>query len=207
VPQFTYGVSLSGGGVSIQKVVTRTGDHPNAYEVSLPAGKAVTAWVKTDANTAACNLPTGHGYTNGKFDVYWSGGMRYGVDGVITGDAIALDGGAGTDFPASATSGVVVCKQVSINSVIDGDALEIIGLSLEYASPTSTSVGHVDMQDSGPATVTELDLSANAPLIYDIDGGAANVFTGNPITVTKASHNDTSNSATLKIVALEDSTP
>lgn len=207
MPQLTYGVSLSGSGVSIQKTVTRTGDHPNPYEVTLPVAKAVTAWVKTDANTAACNLASGHAQTNGKFDVYWTGGMRYGVDGTISTDALALDGGSGTDFPASATAGVVVCKQVSINTNIDGDALEIIGLSLEYASPSSTSVGHVDMQDSGPATIEELDLTANAPAIFDIEGGAANVFTGNPIVVTKASHNDTTYEATLKIVSLEDSTP
>lgn len=207
MPQLTYGVSLSGSGVSIQKTVTRTGDHPNPYEVTLPAAKPVTAWVKTDANTAACNLPSGHGYTNGNFDVYWTGGMRYGVPGTISTDALTLDGGSGTDFPASATTGVVVCKQVTVNTHIDGDAIEILGLSLEYASPSATSVGHVDMQDSGPATIAEIDLTANSPAIYDIEGGAANVFTGNPIIVTYASHNDTSAAATLKIVSLEDSTP
>jgi hypothetical protein len=63
------------------------------------------------------------------------------------------------------------------------------------------------MQDSGPATIEEIDLTANAPVVYDITGGAANVFTGNPIVTTKASHNDTANTATLKICGVADASP
>ena len=74
-----YGMSMSLGGVSIQKSINRTGDHANAYEVTLPVAYAVTSWVKTDANTAACNLPSSHGQTNGKYDVFWPGGRRSGV--------------------------------------------------------------------------------------------------------------------------------
>jgi len=206
MPTAQYGITLAGGGVSIQKSAVRTGDHVNTFEVTLPAAKACTSFVKTDNDTAGCNLPAGHGYSNGNFDVYWSGGVRYGVPGVITTNALALDGGAGDNFPASGTT-VVVCKQVQINTAIDGDALEILGLSLEYADAAATSLGHIDMRDSGAATIEEIDLTANVPLVYDIDGGASNVFSGNPITVSYASHNDTTNAATLKIVSLEDSTP
>ena len=88
-----------------------------------------------------------------------------------------------------------------------GDAIKIIGFSLEYPDSSATSVGHLDMQDSGPATIEAISLNANVPLVYDIDGGATNVFSGNPIVATKASHNNTSNPATLKICSLEDSTP
>lgn len=207
MPTAQYGITLAAAGVSIQKSVPRSGSAALGWEETLPVAQAVTDWVKTDANTAACNLAAGHGQTDGKFDVYWSGGMRYGVDGTISTNALSLDGGAGDDFPASATTGVVVCKQVSINTAIDGDNVSIIGISLEYASQSSTSKGHVDMQDSGPATIEEIDLTANAPVVYDITGGAANVFTGNPIATTKASHNDTVNTATLKICGVADASP
>jgi len=130
MPSITVGQSIG----SINKTYQRSGDDPINVEVTLPAGKDVTSWVKTDANTAACNLPSGHGYTDGKFDVYWSGGYRYGVDGTISTNALSLDGGAGTDFPSSATTGVVVCKRVVINKAIDGDNLAAIGLSYELAS-------------------------------------------------------------------------
>ena len=69
MPQATYGVTLAVGGVSIQKTSVKTGDHSNTYEILLPAAYSVTAWVKTDDNTASGNLPAGHGQTNGKFDV------------------------------------------------------------------------------------------------------------------------------------------
>jgi hypothetical protein len=206
VPTANFGVSLSAGGVSMQESIVRSGSAALGWEETLPVAHAVTDWVKTDANTAACNLTAGHGQTDGKFDVYWSGGMRYGVDGSFSTNALSLDGGAGDDFPANGTA-VVVCKQVSLNTAIDGDNVSILGISLKYASASSTSKGHVDMQDSGPATIEEIDLTANAPVIYDITGGAANVFTGNPIATTKASHNDTANTATLKICGVADATP
>ena len=117
-----------------------------------------------------------------------------------------MDGGTGTDFPASADATVVVCKQVSIATAVDGDAISILALSLEYVDPNSTAVGHIDMQDVGAATIEEIDLAANAPQVWDITGGATNSFSGNVITVSKASHNNTSAAATLKLLSLEDST-
>ena len=49
MPNIAYGVSIG----SISQSVIRTGDDSIAAEVTLPVGQAVTAWVKTDANTAA----------------------------------------------------------------------------------------------------------------------------------------------------------
>lgn len=208
MPSSTYGVSLAAGGVSIQKSVVRSADSQFGFEVTLPVATSLitNSWVKTDANTAAGNATNGHGLTNGTYDCYWSGGIRYGVPVVVTADALALDGGAGTDFPANGTA-VKVCKQVVVNTAIDGDNAKIVGISLEYSSQSSTSKGHVDCQDSGNASIAALNLSANTPLIYDLEGGATNVFTGNAIVTTKASHDDTANTATLKIVGVVDATP
>ena len=205
--QGTYSLSVQIGGVSIQKSIVRTADHPNTYEVSLDAAKAVTAWTKTDANTADCTLPNSHGYSNGTFDVYWSGGQRLDVTGTINTNAMNLDGGSGTDFPATNTTGVTVCKQTQINTAIDGDAVAIAALSLEYTDAASTSTGRLLFEDTGGGDIASIDLTANQPLVYDITGGATNVFTGNTITVCRASHSDSDNSATVKIASLEDSTP
>lgn len=202
-----YGLSLSLGGVSIQKSINRTGDHANAYEVNLPVAWPLSAWVKTDADTAAGNLPAGHGQTSGTYDVYWTGGKLIGATGTVTGDALALDLGTGDAYPASGNTTVKVCKQVSVNAAIDGDAIAILAVSLEYVDPNSTAVGYIDLKDAGAASIEAINLAANAPLTYDIAGGATNVFTGNPITVAKCSHNNTSYAATLKLLSLEDSTP
>lgn len=203
----TIGYSVNVGGVSIQKNVSSAGDNANAYEVTLPAGKDVTSWVKTDANTAACNLPGGHGYSNGNFDVYWSGGVRYGVPGTISTNALSLDGGTGTDFPASATSGVVVTQQVAINTNIDGDNAELFAVSLELSDASATTQGHVDFQDSGNATILAATLDANRPIVCDLSTALANPITGNAITECLASNGSSSAAATLKILVLQDSTP
>lgn len=211
MPSASHSSSLSLGGVSFNRTVLRTFDHPNTYEVTLPAGKAVTAWVKTDANTAACDLPGGHGYSNGNFDVYWSVAgvnyVRYGVPGTISTNALTLDGGTGTDFPASATTGIVVTAQVTINTAIDGDAIEIIGIIAESTDTSSTSPAGIDFQSSAPASIAHVSLVANVPRVYDIEGGDTNVFTGNPIVVAYASCGSSSESLTLKILSGEDSTP
>lgn len=201
-----YSLTVSLGGVSIQKTINRTGDHANAYEVTLPVAFSVSAWVKTSASVAAGNLAGGHGQTTGTYDVYWTGGARYGVSITVTTNALALTGGTGTDYPATADTTVVVCKQLSVATAIDGDAISIMGISLEYPDPNATSIGRIDMLDSGAVSIEAVALAANAPLVYDITGGASNIFTGNVITASKASHNNTTYAATLKLVSLEDST-
>jgi hypothetical protein len=205
----SIGLNISGGGLSIQKTIVREADHPNPYEVTLPAGKVVTAWVKTDSNTAACNLPAGHGYADGNFDVYWTEAgvakRRYGVVGDVTGDAIALDGGTGDNFPDSATVGVVVTRQVQINTTIDGDQASLFVISLDYTNAASVGKGHIDMQDAGSATVKALDLAPNAPFLWDgALGIAANPLTGNPITKSFASNGSSTEAATIHILSLDD---
>lgn len=194
-------------GVSIQRSVTRTGDHQNSYEVSLPVAWSLSSWVKTDSDTAAGNLAGGHGQTTGTYDVYWTGGARYDVACTITVNAVALEGGTGTDFPASANTTVVICKQVAINSAIDGDAIQLAALSLEYVDGAATSVGRLLFEDAASDDIASITLTANEPKIYDVAGGVTNPLTGDPITSCKATHSNTSAAATLKIASLEDSTP
>jgi len=210
MPQATYSPSLQVGGVSIQKSVVRTGDHPNPYEITLPVAKALTSWVKTDSNTAAGNLAGGHGYSSGKFDVYWTsggGGRRYNVDGTVTVNALALDGGSGDNFPASADTTVVVTPQTTINTAIDGDSIQIIGLAQEVADQSAVSKAHITFRDADGDAITDIDLTANYPVVYDIAGGITNPFTGDPIVIAYASQSSTTYEATLKILSLEDSTP
>lgn len=202
-----YNLNVQVAGVSIQKQITRTGDNAQAWEVTLPAGKAVTSWVKTDANTAACNLPAGHGYSNGNFDVYWSGGVRYGVPGTISTNALTLDGGTGTDFPESATTGVVVTAQVAINATIDGDNSQLFAISLELTDSSATTKGHVVFEDSANDDIFALTLDANNPVVYDLGAGIANPITGDVISEILASNGSSAASATLKVVNLQDSTP
>ena len=208
---FAYGVSLSGAGLSISKSITRSGDHPNGYEVTLPVGTAGALSTRTDNDTGVVTA-AGHGLAqNDKVDVFWTvggvSGRRYGMTvGVVAGNDVPIDLGAGDNLPAQA-SAVVITKQVQINSQIDGDAIQIIGIIAEGANPNSTAKAHIDMQDVGSASIEAIDLDANVPKIYDIAGGISNLFTGNVIEKTLAANGSSTEALTLKILSLEDSTP
>lgn len=208
MPQATYSISLSVGGVTIQPPpIVRTFDHPNSYEATLPAGKAGTLTTRTDADTGEATLGSGHGITTGMIvDVYWSGGRRYGMTvGTVASLVVPLDGGTGDAFPI-ATTALVVTPHVNINTAIDGDNISIIGLMLECALDTG-ALGHISFFDDGDAEIAEFDLTRNDPIITDVEGGAANPYTGNPITYARATNSSSTASATLKIASGEDSTP
>lgn len=206
MPSGTYGTTVSAAGVSIAKSVVITADSGSGLEVNLPVAHAVSSWVKTDADTAAGALTAGHGQTDGTYDVYWTGGKRVGVGVTFSDDTIALEGGTGTDFPASGNTTVVICKQLAVNVALDGDEAELVALSLEYTDVAATSVGYLDFLSAVPASIETVDLVANTPQVWT---GAAAVakFTGDPIASLTASHSNTTYAGTLKIVVMQDSTP
>lgn len=208
MPKATISINVTIGGVSVSKIWEREADHPNPYEVTLPVAKTGVLTTRTDDNTGVVTMTSGtHGIITGnKVDVYWAGGVRYGMTATVTGSAVSLDLGAGANLPL-ATTAVVCCVQVQIQTSIDGDAAKVLVLSLEYPDAASVSLGHVDLQATGAATVAEKDLEANKPLVLDLAADVANPITGNPIVLSLASHNDPLNAATLKIATIEDSTP
>lgn len=207
MPRGTSSKSISIGDLVMQGSVTRTADGGTSREVTLPVALPVGSWVKTDANTAAGTLTGGHGLTSGTFDVYWTGGMRYGVTGTITVNAIALDLGSGDDYPASADTTVVVSKQTPINMTIDGDELSFAALQLWLADQAATSDGHATFKDAAADVIKELPLNANEIKEWDIEGGATNDFAGDVITTIHATQSNVTYPATLKIGTVEDATP
>ena len=200
------------GGKTIYKTFTRESDHPNPYiDIDLPAGKTVSSWVKTDANTAAGALTAGHGLSSGKVDVYWldtdgvTPKQRHGVD--MTVNAIALDGGAGDDFPATAETTVVVTPQVTITVHSDGDRAVALIVCVEYSSSSETRYSGVDFQDTGGTTVKYMLLGPNEPAIWWSQCIYSNPLTGSVIEGVKASNGSADNDATVSILILEDATP
>lgn len=199
--------SISGtlGGRSLSRSVSTSADSDTvlggtAAPITLYAGKTVTDWVKADANTATCNLPAGHGYTSGVFDVYSSAGLiyRYGVTGTIVTNALSLDGGTGDDFPVSATLGIICCKQQQVDVSLDGDNAALVGVMADCN-------GHVDMQTAASASIRAFSLYADEPDLWDSDQ-AVNPYTGDPITKAKCS-NGTTTDGSLQILISQDSTP
>lgn len=209
MPPITKSIAIAGAGSSISKALVRTTDGVDAREIALPPGLAGTLSTRTDNDTGVLTVATGHGVTTSNtVDVFWAGGRRYGVTvTATTATTISIDVGSGDNLPV-VTTAIVVAPQVQINATIDGDAASIIGLSLEYANPSSTAVGHADFQDVSNATVTQQNLVANSPKSWDIAGGDTNAFTGNVIQrVMAANGSATDGIATLKIIWGTDSTP
>lgn len=171
MPTGSYAVVISAAGVTINRTVAVTSDNAFGYEKTLAAGTAVTEWDMDDADTAACTLPADHGYSTGKFDVFWNGGCRYNVDGTVNVNALALDGGSGDNFPADETE-VVVCPPVYLDIEIDGDNLSLFAID-------STVTANAWFVDSADTEVVALKLVGSQPQGFYQTGDAESPLTGN----------------------------
>jgi len=201
------GYGFSGGTTPVEY------DGAHSWVIPLPVGNLLTAWVKTDADTAAGNLTSGHGKTSGVYDVYWLiatvAYARYGVTVTITTNACALDGGAGDSFPETGDATVVITKQVNAVVNIDGDAVVLFAVVLQ--STDTAAVGSADFLDAGNASIEQFDLvdvtaaSGLAKAFAQTDARA--LLTGNVITQCRASNGSTTAAATLYVLAGIDSTP
>ncbi len=202
MPSLAYGISLG----SINQSVVRSGDSKIELEVTLPVGTAGTLSTRTDDNTGVVTVSSHSITISDTVDIYWSGGRRYGVD-VTAQDAttISIDLGAGDNLP-TATTAVVIVKQVPFNLALDGDNAKIVGVSYEVADASGYGC-RVTLFDSADDTITGLDLDANVPNVVDIEGGQTNPYTGDPITDGVASNGSSSTAATLKVQAIVDATP
>lgn len=207
----TNAVSIAGGGLSIQRAVTRTGSGSIALEETLTVAQSGTLTTRTDADTGEITMSDG-GHTiatSDVVDVYWDGGVQYGITvGTVSGTAVPIDSGSGDDLPSTSTAVTIVVQSTATIS-IDGDNTGILGIVLETNDQTLTTAGHIQFLDSGSSEIAEIDLVANVPQIWDITGGSANPFTGNPIVSAKVSQAGTSSTETykLKIIGVQDATP
>lgn len=197
-----YNVIISALGISIQgttnTVEGKQGIDP--ADVVVPAAKAVTDWVNAGATAADCNLPAGHGFTDGKFDVFWTASgvakRRYGVNGSITTNAMTLDGGDGDDFPATADTTVVVCPQTALDETFDGDNLVLIGAS-------STRGGLLLFRDATGSLVGDpVDLLAGVPWGW-ATGRGTNPLAGNAVASASISNSSTAGTAQFKLTGLQ----
>lgn len=207
----THAQSISGGGVTIQTMpVTRTNSGSIALEDTLSAAKSGTLTTRTDNNTGTLTMAGGHGITDGQIiDIYWSGGVQRTVTvGTVSTNSVPIDGGIGDNLPI-ATTAITAVVQKAINLAIDGDNADIIAIVLETVDKTLRTAANVQFLDAAADVIAEIDLVTNVPQVWDIEGGSANPFTGDPITNLRASQASTSTSETwtLKIVGVQDASP
>lgn len=207
----TINLNIEGGGIRVNKTYTRSADHANPYQpAEIPAAKAGSLTTRTSDVAGVVTCSEGHALTTGMIvDVYWAAGVRYGVAITVASNEVTLADGdhtGGAVLPAQSTA-VVLCEQVEIAANIDGDNASLLLVSLEYAAASAAYGGHIDLCESDDTQVAEFDLIADEPLLVDIDQDIANPITGELIGVAYASHSDTTQAATLKLLTMEDRTP
>jgi hypothetical protein len=184
-----YSKALAIAGINFSRQSNIVADGANAFQAVLTPAKALSSWVKTDADTAAGNLAGGHGLSTGTFDVYWTGGARYDVPVTISTNACTLDGGHGDDFPASATTTVVLAPQTELTGfTLDGDNAEIVAVAAVAIDPTLAPAVRLGLYDVDDDLIEEVAVTCNGdPNVNDIYAGEANRYTGDPITYGMAS--------------------
>jgi hypothetical protein len=167
-------------------------------EVSLAAGLAGTLSTRTSNTAGVATLGTGHGLLeNDVVDVYWSGGVRYGVAvGSVGTNTVPFSGGAGTNLPTQA-SALVVCKQTVVDVDVSGDAISLILCSAQNAV-------HLDFQQSDGTSIKALSLGAGA-LWFWSDGYGDNPFASAAVAKVAVSNGDSANATVLRVGLLYDS--
>ena len=205
----TYSSVIQIGSINVNRTRTYTTDAEISVNPSLVVAQAGSLTTRTDNDTGTITMSSGgHTIATGNtVDVYWDGGVQYGVTvGTVSGTAVPIDLGSGDNLPAQDTAVTVVVQQ-AVTCNIDGDNASLVVFYLVPSSDSDTTVAHLDMVDSGGSTILELDLVAGVPRIYDIAAGDSNALTGNPITSIKASQAGTDAARVVKIAAVYDSTP
>ena len=93
MPTGVFSSNISLGGISVQSNVVRTETGQIGQEVALPIGKAGALTTRTSDTVGSATMATGHGITTGALvDVYWDGGVRYGVTvGTVNGQRRPVD--------------------------------------------------------------------------------------------------------------------
>lgn len=206
--QLQYTATVSGLGQTITQPITRTGDGGISRSIAVPAGVTGTLTTRTDDNTGTITLTdSGSVSTGANVDIYWDGGVQYNVTvGTVSGTSCPIDSGIGDNLPSTSTAVVISVRQ-QVNADIDGDNLSLLAMKQLYTQSNETSASHVDFQESDNTEVVEVDLVANVPQVYDITGGATNIFTGDPIAKFFVSNGSSTNAATFQLLAVGDTTP
>ena len=208
----SHSQSISGAGISIStQPVLRTASGVIGLQEDLTVAQAGVLTTRTDNTIGTITMGSGaHTITTAAvIDLYWSGGVRYGVIvGTVATTSVPITGGAGDNLPTAETA-VTVVVQKSVNIAIDGDEAKIIAIALETNTKSLRTACHIQLRDVGNAEIAEIDLITNVPQVWDLEGGSANPFTGNPITNAKVSQgNVTANEGyIIKIIGVQDASP
>lgn len=193
--KFKVNKSFNLGGLQLSEVQNLSADAGVPIEVSVPAAKAGSLSVRTDANTGTIVMSSGgHGITTGaRVDVYWAGGQRRGVTvGTVSGTSVPIDLGAGDDLPSASTAVIVAVPEV-VPVVVTGD--DVVGLGMYSAARGQVVIAADDDTELHNKNFE----AAGADGWYD-GSGETNPLAGDDVAKVYLSHADTAAAKTMRVV-------
>jgi hypothetical protein len=203
--QATRSKSWVAGIVSGSVSTTITHEENRTREITLPAAKSGTLSTRTDDNTGVLTVASGHGITDADtVDVYWAGGVRYGMDvTATTSTTISVNLGDGDNLPSQSTAITVATQVVESFAIEDQSAVQFFAVHLDIGASGKASVDF--WYDGDPVTQLDAvqdsngrDTQAN---VFDVANGDTNPFGSTQVDQVRAS-NGTTTAGTLKIVVL-----
>lgn len=182
---------------------TVSGDGQIIKSVSVPAAKAGTLTTRTDDETGTLTMGSGHGITTGAIiDLYWTGGARRGITvGTVSGTSVPIgadDAGAGDVLPAADTA-ITASTRTNEAFAVTGNNVVAIVFSSDLRG-TFVMAGSDDAEDLGAVVggASEEDRC----YVWESTRNGTNPIAGDDITQLFLSNSDSTNAATMNVVAV-----
>jgi hypothetical protein len=205
MPTNTKNAQYSIGGISIQSLISRTGEGQLSVvsDTPLVAGNAGTLSTRT-SDTAGTMTLSGHDISTGdNIDIFWTdanGDLQVAYDatvGTVAGDSVPFTGASGVVLPAQDYA-VIADERVIATIAFDGDdATMFVGWSDRNS--------HMEFLDSGTLNIHNQTVVAGEA--FDWTGSGSNPLTGNAVATIAWSNGDSSNTATMKFAVQTDAVP
>lgn len=191
--QINETVSVSGVAPQARVSTLTSANIVETEPASIAGAKTGSLTVRTDSDTGTLTMDAGHGLTTGKIDVFWSGGSRHGMDGVVTVNSITIDGGAGDALPALGAA-ITACAPTIQNVAFTGDnAVGALVYSNLGTPPNTTDYdGWIIFTTSGGTVVASFRVTAKVPSnSWDGVNVTTNPFAGQAVAKVQLSHGNT----------------
>ena len=153
----------------------------------VPVAKQGQLTTRTNNTDGTITMNPGHGLTTGRMDLYWSGGKRRGVTGTVTGDSVAISGGAGDNLPAQNSTIYAVNPAVETFNVVGNNASALLlggdaGVTYQVVLATSG--------DAEILNPTLVDTGLEAGYEWVSGSGVTNPIAGQTVAKIYVSHFD-----------------
>lgn len=199
----TITTSINADGLAMSGSATQESSGTLSHNDTLAnAGDAGTLQIpgsSSGESSGTIDLASGHGITTAHtVDVYWTGGVRYGM---------TVDSNAATSITVSGGSGDVLPEddEAVVVGVTEDITFEVDATNLKALAASCNKRCFLDFRTS-VASVMTLELAENGIWSWTYDSGTTNPLGTSEITTIRASCGSTA-AGLLKVKALYDSTP